>query len=323
MNMMKKNSRIYVSGHTGLLGSSLVRTLQNDGYTHIISRSHNELELKNQHDVNQFFKDQRPEYVFHAAAKVGGINANITDGATFIYDNLMINTNVIHAAYQCKVKKLLFLGSSAIYPKSCEHPIKETSLLAGPIEQSHEPYAIAKIAGIKLCETYNRFYGTNFISCIVTNLYGPHDNFNEKTSHVIPALIQKIYKANHHKEKSVTIWGSGNAYREFLYVDDLTKACILLMNNDNTKEKISIGTINIGSSIDITIRKLAELIKKTIGYNGTLIFDAHKPEGALRRLLSCEKIQSMGWKPAYSLEDGIKKTVDWYAQYYKEYERNE
>ena len=312
---MKKNSRIYIAGHSGLLGSSLIKTLQNNGYTNLITRSHNELDLKNQHDVNHFFKDQRPEYVFHAAAKVGGISANITNGAAFIYDNLMINTNVIHTAYQYGVKKLVFLGSSAVYPRACEQPIKENSLLTGPIEQSHEPYAIAKIAGIKLCETYNKFYGTNFLSCIATNLYGPHDNFNEQTSHVVPALIQKLYKAHQHQKKSVTIWGSGNAYREFLYVDDLAKACILLMRSEHAT-----GTINIGSSTDITIKELAELIKKTIGYKGKLIFDTQKPEGALRRLLSCEKMQKMGWKPAYSLDQGIKKTVDWYSHNYKKFE---
>jgi GDP-L-fucose synthase len=312
--MMDKKAKIYVAGHRGLVGSAILRKL-NEKFSNILVRTHNELDLRNQQAVDQFFQKEQPEYVFLAAAKVGGIKANLDYPAPFIYDNLMINTNVIHAAYTYGVKKLLFLGSSCIYPRNCQQPIKEGYLLTGSLEKTNEPYAVAKIAGIQLCQTYNRQYGTNFITCMPTNLYGPNDNFDEQNSHVLAALIQKICAAQRAGNNTVTIWGTGNPYREFLYVDDLADACFFLMEQYNGNE-----IVNIGHGEDLKIIELAHLIKEVVGYNGTFTFDKTKPDGMPRKLLNSELIRKLGWKPAYSLEEGIRKTVEWYKERYDKVE---
>ncbi|TET05919.1 GDP-L-fucose synthase [Candidatus Dependentiae bacterium] len=311
---MDKNSKIYVAGHHGLVGSAILRKL-NEKFSNILVRTHNELDLRNQKAVEQFFQKEQPEYVFLAAAKVGGIKANLDYPASFIYDNLMINTNVIHAAYTYGVKKLLFLGSSCIYPRDCQQPIKEEYLLTGPLEKTNEPYAVAKIAGITLCHAYNCQYGTNFITCMPTNLYGPNDNFDEQSSHVLAALIKKIYAAYLLKNDSVVIWGTGNPYREFLYVDDLADAGLFLMEHYNGN-----GIVNIGTGTDIKIIDLAHLIKKIVGYNGEFTFDRTKPDGMPRKLLNSEIIRKLRWKPTYSLEEGIRKTVAWYKERYSKAE---
>jgi len=303
---MNKNAKIYVAGHAGLVGSAIVRKLQKDGYLNIIIRDYTELDLRNQHAVRVFFEQEKPEYVFLAAAKVGGIWANITYPADFIYDNLMIELNVIHSAYQVGVKKLLFLGSSCIYPRNCPQPIQEKYLLTSELEKTNEPYAIAKIAGISACQSYNKQYGANFISCMPTNLYGPEDNFHPENSHVMPALIKKIYTAHQDNKKEVTIWGTGKPYREFLYVDDLADAVVYLMNNYNSQEPI-----NIGTGQDITIANLASLISEVVGYKGTFIFDAHKPDGTLRKRLDINRLTQTGWRASTSLKDGISQTVKW------------
>ncbi len=303
---MEKNAKIYVAGHRGLVGSALMRKLAQDGYTNIITRGHKELDLRNQQTVYDFFQTEKPEYVFLAAAKVGGIQANIDAPADFFYDNLAIELNVIDAAYKNNVKKLLFLGSSCIYPRDCPQPMKEEFLMAGPLEKSNESYALAKIAGLKLCEAYNKQYKTKFISCMPTNLYGPGDNFDLRTSHVLPALLKKLYQAKINNEPSVSIWGSGNAFREFLYVDDLADACLFLMNSYD-----GFSTINVGVGHDLTIRQLAELIKQIVGFEGTLIFDTTKPDGTPKKLLDVSKIQSLGWHASTHLSDGIQKTLQW------------
>lgn len=309
LSSMHRDAKIYVAGHRGLVGSAIVKELTEKGFTNIIFRTSKELDLRNQQAVNQFFITEKPEYVFLVAAKVGGIKANWDYPAEFIYDNLAIESNVIHAAYKQGVKKLLFLGSSCIYPKDCPQPIKEEYLLTGLLEKTNEPYAIAKIAGINLCQSYNRQYGTNFIVCMPTNLYGPRDNFDLQTSHVLPALLAKMYKAKKEQQEQVVVWGTGTPYREFLYVDDLTDALIFLMQQYNESE-----IINVGTGKDITIKELAFLIKEIVGYEGTIIFDQSKPDGTPRKLLDIEKLKSIGWQPATSLKEGIQKTLQWMVQ---------
>lgn len=307
---MKKNARIYLAGHTGLVGSALHQHLTSDGFTNIITRDMSDLDLRNQAAVNNFFANERPEYIFLAAAKVGGIKANYTFPAEFIYDNLMIATNIIHAAYRYGATKLLFLGSSCIYPRNCPQPIREDYLLTGNLEQTNEPYAIAKIAGIKLCQSYMKQYGSNFIACMPTNLYGPRDNFDFETSHVIPALIAKIYHAKATDAPTVSLWGTGAARREFLYVEDLADALVFLMQNYN-----HITPINIGTGEDITIKELAYLIKDSIGYKGTVHFDTQYPDGTPQKVLDVHKLNSLGWQAKTTLTAGLEKTIAWYLQH--------
>ncbi len=304
---MEKKAKIFVAGHKGLVGSAILRLLQGQGYTNLVTRSHKELDLTSQQAVKNFFDQEKPEYIFLAAAKVGGIYANNTYPAEFIFSNLEIQNNVIHQSYLHGVKKLCFLGSSCIYPKLAPQPMKEEYLLDGKLEPTNEPYAIAKIAGIKMSQSYNRQYGTNFISVMPTNLYGPNDNFDLQNSHVLPALMRKFIEAKNDHSASVTLWGSGKPRREFLYVDDMADACIYLMKNYNDRE-----IVNIGTGTDVTILELAELIKEEVGYNGKIDFDSSKPDGTPRKLLDVSKIHSLGWHAKVSLKDGIKKTVDWY-----------
>ena len=307
---MNKDSKIYIAGHTGMVGSAIVRKLEEEGYRNLVYRTIDELDLTEQHDVRPFFDEERPEYIFLAAAKVGGIQANNTFRAQFIYENLQIQNNVIHAAYQTGVKKLLFLGSSCIYPKQAPQPIKEEYLLAGPLESTNEPYAIAKIAGIKLCQSYNSQYGTNFISAMPTNLYGPNDNFDLETSHVFAALIRKFHEAKINGHPTIEIWGTGKPRREFLHVDDLASACLFLMKNYNDSE-----IINVGMGKDLAIAELVLLVKKIIDYDGDIIFNTTKPDGTLRKLLDVSKLSSMGWKPNIPLEEGIERTYDWFVEH--------
>jgi GDP-L-fucose synthase len=303
---MIKNSKIYVAGHRGLVGSALVRKLETEGYTNLVLKTSKELDLRRQAEVEAFFAHEKPEYVFLAAAKVGGILANNTYKAEFIYDNIMIAANVINAAYKFEVKKLLNLGSSCIYPKFAPQPMKEEYLMTGPLEPTNEPYAIAKIAAIKLCRYYNEQYGTNFISVMPTNLYGPEDNFDLETSHVVPALIRKFHEAKAANQKTVVLWGSGEPFREFLYVDDLAEACLFLMEKYGPKD---IGEfINIGTGEDIRIRDLAALIQKIVGFDGDVINDRTKPDGTPKKLLDISKLVSLGWKPKVRLSEGIRLT---------------
>ena len=297
---MKKESKIYVAGHNGMVGSAIIRKLNAEGYNNIIHRSSKELDLKNQQAVADFFAKEKPEYVFLAAAKVGGIVANNTYRADFLYENLMIQSNVIDNAYRNGVTKLMFLGSSCIYPKQAPQPLKEEYLLTGILEPTNEPYAIAKIAGIKMCDAYRSQYGCNFISVMPTNLYGPNDNYDLKNSHVLPALLRKFHTAKIEKSATVEIWGSGSPLREFLHVDDLASACFYLMLNYNEA-----GLVNIGVGHDLSIKDLALLIKKIIGYEGELKFDATKPDGTPRKLMDVSKLHSFGWKHTIELEEGI------------------
>jgi len=306
---MDKASRIFVAGHRGLVGSAILRRLQSEGYCNFILKTHEELDLENQRQVHDLFEKERPEFVFLAAAKVGGILANNTYPADFIYNNLIIAANVIYAAQKFGVKKLLFLGSSCIYPKFAPQPMKEEYLLTGELEPTNEPYAVAKIAGIKLCQSYNRQYGTDYISVMPTNLYGPFDNFDLETSHVLPALIRKFHDAKTSGKPSVTLWGSGSPYREFLHVDDLAEACVFLMNNYNKSE-----IVNIGTGRDITIKELAEMIKGIVGFGGEIIWDRTKPDGTPRKLLDVTRLESLGWKAKTSLRDGIAKTYEWFVK---------
>ena len=303
---MEKNAKIYVAGHNGLVGSALIRCLKKEGYSNLITRSFSELDLRDQAAVNHFFENEKPEYVFLAAAKVGGILANAHAPASFLYDNLSIELNVIHAAYKAGVTKLLFLGSSCIYPRNCPQPIKEEYLLSSELEKTNEAYAIAKIAGLKLCEAYNRQYGTRFISVMPTNLYGPHDTFDLHASHVIPALLRKFFQAQQSGAPQVIVWGSGTPYREFLYVDDLADACLFLMNTYDGPD-----IINIGTGQDITIADLAERIKEAVGYTGAIRFDISKPDGTPRKLLSVDKLTALGWRASTPLEQGLHQTLAW------------
>lgn len=317
---MEKKSKIYVAGHQGLVGSAIVRALQSAGYKNLLLRTHEELDLVDAMAVAEFFRKESPEYVFLAAAKVGGILANQNQPADFIYQNLMIQTNVIHQAYLGKVKKLLYLGSSCIYPKECPQPIKEEYLLTGPLETSNLPYAIAKITGIKMCQSYNRQYHTNFIAVMPTNLYGPCDNFDLENSHVLPALIRKFHEAKQKQSQEVVVWGTGKPRREFLYVEDMADGCIFLMDNFNlTPEQNKKGEIffNLGVGEDIEILELAGLIKNIVGFEGKIVFDKSKPDGTMRKLMDVSKIMEMGWQPVMKLEDGIKKTYQWFLEQYQ------
>ena len=306
---MDKDSKIYVAGHRGLVGSAIMRRLEIEGCKNLITRTHAELDLTRQERVEEFFCEERPDYVFLAAARVGGIYANNTYPAEFIYSNLTIQTNIIHASYVFKVKKMLFLGSSCIYPKNCPQPMKEEYLLGGPLEPTNEPYAVAKIAGIKMCQAYNRQYGTNFLSVMPTNLYGPNDNFDLKTSHVLPALIRKFHEAKIKGLSEVEIWGTGSPRREFLHVDDLADACLFLMNNYNKSE-----IINIGTGKDLTIKELAEMIARIVGFEGRLVFNSIKPDGTPKKLLDVSRLHSFGWKARIGLEQGIAETYKWYVE---------
>ncbi len=309
---MNKNSRIFIAGHRGMVGSAIKRKLESMGYSNLLYRTRGELDLTNQQAVNEFFKSQRPEYVFLAAAKVGGIMANSTYPAEFIYENLMIETNVIHAAYINGVKKLLFLGSSCIYPRLAPQPLKEEYLLTGELEMTNEAYAIAKIAGIRMCKHYNQQYGTNFISVMPTNLYGPNDNYDLKTSHVMAALIRKFDEAKKNNEPEVTVWGTGSPRREFLHVDDMADACIFLMEKYTFSD---IGEfINIGVGKDLMIRELADLIKDIVGYDGKIVYDHSKPDGTPQKLLDVTKLHRLGWKADISLRDGIERVYREYIQ---------
>jgi GDP-L-fucose synthase len=306
---MDKHAKIYIAGHRGLVGTAILRKLTNHSYHNIIFRTSKELDLRNQSDVTDFFATERPEYVFLAAAKVGGILANHNYPANFIYDNVMMQANIIHAAYQSKVKKLLFLGSSCIYPKLAPQPIKEEYLLTGELEPTNAPYAIAKIAGITMCQAYNRQYGTNFISVMPTNLYGPNDNFDLTSSHVLPALIRKFHEAKINQLPSVEIWGTGKPQREFLHVDDLADACLFLMNKYQDNKPI-----NIGVGKDISIEDLAILIAAVVGYSGNIIYNTAMPDGTIRKLLDISKLTNLGWQPGIELEDGIRSTYLWYLK---------
>jgi len=301
---MEQTAKIYIAGHRGMVGSSLERKLRKEGYNNIITKTSAELDLRNQQSVNEFFENEKPSYVILAAAKVGGIHANNTYRAEFIYDNLMIEANIIHAAYLNKVTKLLFLGSSCIYPKMAPQPLKEEYLLSGYLEPTNQPYAIAKIAGIELCDSYRAQYGCNFISAMPTNLYGTNDNYHPENSHVLPALIRRIVLAKKNNESNVTIWGTGTPRREFLHVDDLADACFFLLQNYNEQ-----GLVNIGCDTDVSIKELAEMIVSEVGYEGQLVFDKTKPDGTPRKLMDSSKIKKLGWIPSMKFKEGIKKTI--------------
>lgn len=302
---MEKSSKIYVAGHRGMVGSAIMRKLQAEGYTNLVLRASSELDLRNQSQVENFFAAEKPEYVFLAAAKVGGIMANNTYRADFLYENLMIESNVIHQSYVHQVKKLLFLGSSCIYPKLAPQPLKEEYLLSGYLEETNEPYAIAKIAGIKLCESYRRQYGCNFISAMPTNLYGPNDNYDLEKSHVIPALIRKFHEAKINNAPTVEVWGSGKPLREFMHVDDLADACLFLMEKYNEG-----GFINIGTNIELSIKELAELVQDVVKYNGKIVWDSTKPDGTPRKLMNVEKLNGLGWKFKIPLQTGLRAVFE-------------
>ena len=302
---MEKFAKIYIAGHRGMVGSAIERRLRTEGYNNIIYRTSNEMDLKNQDLVNSFFHVDKPDYVILAAAKVGGIHANNTYRAEFIYDNLMMEANIIHASYLNKVKKLLFLGSSCIYPKMAPQPLKEEYLLSGYLESTNQPYAIAKIAGIEMCDSYRAQYGCNFISAMPTNLYGTNDNYHPENSHVLPALIRRIILAKKNNDSSVVIWGTGTPRREFMHVDDLADACYFLLLNYNQA-----GLVNIGWGEDVTIKELATLIASEVGYTGSLEFDTTKPDGTPRKLMDTTKLTHLGWKPSINLKEGIRRTVE-------------
>ena len=298
---MEKESKIYVAGHRGMVGSAIVRKLTSLGYTNLLTRTSTELDLRNQQQVADFFEVEKPEYVFLAAAKVGGIVANNTYRADFLYENLAIQNNIIHGSYLNKVKKLMFLGSSCIYPKLAPQPLKESYLLSGYLEQTNEPYAIAKIAGIKMCEAYRAQYGCNFISVMPTNLYGTNDNYDLVNSHVLPAMIRKFHEAKDKGASEMTLWGTGSPMREFLHADDLAEACLFLMENYNESE-----LVNIGTGEDVTIKNLAALVKQIVGFQGEIIWDTSKPDGTPRKLMDVSKLHGLGWHHKIALEDGIK-----------------
>ncbi|RCW44953.1 GDP-L-fucose synthase family protein [Paenibacillus prosopidis] len=311
---MDTESSIYVAGHRGLVGSALVRKLKALGYRHILTKTRNELDLTNPYQVDHFFEENRPQYVFLAAAKVGGIYANSKYPADFIRENLAIQTNVIHASYRFQAKKLLFLGSSCIYPKMAPQPLMEDYLLSGKLEHTNEPYAIAKIAGIKMCEAYNKQYNTNFMAVMPTNLYGPNDNFDLEHSHVLPALIRKFHEAKATGQGHVVVWGTGTPRREFLHVDDLADACIYLMDKFHAK---TVGPfLNIGTGEDLPIKELAQLIRQTVGFTGNIVFDSTKPDGTPRKVLDVSKTDRLGWKASIGLKDGIEQTYRWFQEHY-------
>ncbi|AQR96995.1 GDP-L-fucose synthase family protein [Clostridium saccharoperbutylacetonicum] len=306
---MNKSSKIFVAGHNGLVGSAIVRCLKDKGYNNLVLKSHNELDLINQKDVDSFFIKEKPEYVFLAAAKVGGIYANEIYPADFIYENLMIESNVIKAAHDNKIRKLLFLGSTCIYPKFANQPIKENELLSGELEETNEAYAIAKIAGLEMCRFFKRQYGDNFISCMPTNLYGPNDNFDLNTSHVMPALIRKIHEAKVNNKKEVEVWGTGKPLREFLHVDDMADGCVFLMNNYDGEQHV-----NIGTGEEISIKNLALLIKKIVGYDGDIVFDSKMKDGTPRKVCDVNKLNELGWKYNIKLHNGIDNVYRWYIE---------
>lgn len=301
-NPISKQAKIYVAGHRGMVGSAVVRRLRAGDYANILTRTHADLDLTNQSAVTKFFLKQKPDYIFMAAAKVGGIHANNSCRADFIYQNLMMEANIIHAAWQAGVQRLLFLGSSCIYPRDCPQPIKEEYLLTGPLEQTNEPYAIAKIAGIKLCESYNRQYNTQYVSVMPTNLYGPNDNYDLNYSHVLPALIRKAHEAKVRGDKELVVWGSGKPMREFLYVDDMADACVFLMENG-----VADGLFNVGTGEDATIRELAETVMNVVGFKGGIVFNTSKPDGTPRKLLNVDRMHALGWQAKTELRAGIAK----------------
>ncbi len=300
---MDKHAKIYVAGHRGMVGSAIVRRLAAAGYSNLLTRTHADLDLTHQASVEQFLEHEKPDYVFLAAAKVGGIHANNTYRGEFIYQNLMMEANIVHAACQAGVQRLLFLGSSCIYPRDCPQPIKEDYLLTGPLEPTNEPYAIAKIAGIKLCESYNRQYGVQYVSVMPSNLYGPNDNYDLNNSHVLPALIRKAHEAKLRGDSSYVVWGSGKPMREFLYVDDMSDACVFLMERDDVQD----GLFNVGTGQDVTTRELAEAVMDVVGFKGEIVFDASKPDGTPRKLLNVDRLRALGWQSVTSLRDGIAK----------------
>ena len=318
---MNLKDKIYIAGHRGLVGSAIVRQLESRGFTNLLMRTHKELDLTNQAAVKSFFTQEKPDYVILAAAKVGGIHANNAYPADFIYQNIMIEANVINSAYEYKVKRLLFLGSTCIYPKAVEQPMREDALLTGVLEPTNEPYALAKIAGIKLCESYNRQHGTDFRSVMPTNLYGVNDNFHPENSHVIPALMQRFHQAKVNKDPEVVVWGTGNAMREFLYVDDMAQASLFVLELDektyqaNTKSMLS--HINVGTGKDITIREMAQTMKQIVGFKGKLTFDTAKPDGAPRKLINVKRLKNMGWSYTTNLKEGLGETYNWYLKQVK------
>jgi len=315
---MDKSDKIYIAGHRGLVGSAIVRQLKNRGFTNLLMRTHKELDLTNQVQVQTFFKQEKPDYVILAAGKVGGIHANNTYPADFIYKNIMIEANVVNSAYENKVKRLLFLGSTCIYPKAVEQPMREDALLTGVLEPTNEPYALAKIAGIKLCESYNRQHGTDFRSVMPTNLYGINDNFHPENSHVIPALMRRFHEAKVNNDAEVVVWGTGKAMREFLYVDDMAEASLFVLELDektyqaNTKPMLS--HINVGTGKDVTIREMAETMKEVIGFKGKLTFDTTMSDGTPRKLIDVSRLSNMGWEYSVDLKDGLSKTYKWYLK---------
>ena len=313
---MNLNDKIYIAGHRGLVGSAIVRQLESRGFANLLMRTHKELDLTNQAQVQVFFQQEKPDYVILAAAKVGGIHANNTYPADFIYQNMMIEANVINSAYESKVKRLLFLGSTCIYPKEIKQPMREDEILTDVLEPTNEPYALAKIAGIKLCESYNRQHGTDFRSVMPTNLYGINDNFHPENSHVIPALMRRFHEAKVNNDAEVVVWGTGNAMREFLYVDDMAEASLFVLELDEktyqTNTKPMLSHINVGTGKDVTIREMAETMKQVVGFEGELTFDSTKPDGAPRKLIDVSRLSNMGWSYNVNLSEGLKRTYNWY-----------
>ena len=315
---MDLNDKIYIAGHRGLVGSAIVRQLESRGFANLLMRTHKELDLTNQAQVQDFFEKEQPDYVILAAAKVGGIHANNTYPADFIYQNMMIETNVINSAYENKVKRLLFLGSTCIYPKAVEQPMREDALLTDVLEPTNEPYALAKIAGIKLCESYNRQHGTDFRSVMPTNLYGINDNFHPENSHVIPALMQRFHQAKINNDSEVVVWGTGNAMREFLYVDDMAEASLFVLELDEKTYKANtqpmLSHINVGTGKDVTIKEMAKAMKEVVGFEGKLVFDSNKPDGAPRKLIDVTRLKNMDWSYSVNLKEGLEKTYKWYTK---------
>jgi GDP-L-fucose synthase len=308
---MEKDSKIYIAGHSGLVGSAIVRNLQKSGYSNLVYRPHNDLNLRDSGAVEAFFEQEKPEYVFDAAAKVGGIIANNTLPADFIYENLVIQNNVLYAAYKSKVKKLVFLGSSCIYPKESPQPMKEEYLLSGPLEPTNKAYAIAKIAGVIMCQSFNKQYGTKFVSVMPSNTYGPNDHYDLQMAHVLPALIRRFFEAKTQNKNEVTLWGTGSPLREFIHVDDVANGCVFLMNNDG-----EFDLFNLGSGEEINIKDLAELIMKISGYEGALAWDTSKPNGTMRKVMDISRLKAMGWERHIGLEEGIREAYGWYATHY-------
>lgn len=310
---IKKTDKIFVAGHRGLVGSAIVRNLESKGYTNIVTRTHKELDLKDQAGVNRFFDEEKPDVVVLAAAKVGGINANNTTPAEFAYENMQIQCNVIHASHTHNVKKLLFLGSTCIYPRMAPQPIPEDALLTGPLEATNEAYAIAKISGLEMCKFYKRQYGDDYISCMPTNLYGPHDNYDLSGSHVMPAMIRKFHEAKVNNAPNVELWGTGTPLREFLYVDDMADACVFLLENYSGEQHV-----NIGTGVEVTIKELAETVKRIVGYEGEIVWNKDMPDGTPRKLTDVTKLHGLGWKHKVDLEEGVKLSYDWFKENYKD-----